>query len=153
MMSPFTRVVVGLVLSGLVLTGCTDESVQTRATPEPSTLRTDIEPLMGRLPALGNDFTAQWLSNTTYDQSGPEPASYWIHALITPTDGVAGLIDGTALTPGTPDVREQLSELLPECDWEFAEEVSRAWGPLDWETHVWFCQEQDQLVITLTGDA
>lgn len=148
-----TQVVVGLALSGLVLAGCAAESAQTSTTPEPLTLRTDIEPLVGRLPALGSDFTADWLSNTTYDQGGPKPSTYWIHALITPADGVADLINDADLTPGRPDVRYQLSELLPECDWEFSEDISRAWGPLDWETRVWFCQERGQLVITMTGDA
>lgn len=151
--SSFTRMAVGLVLSGLVLAGCSDEAVQSRDQPTPTELRTDIEPIVGRVPTLGSDFTAQWFSNTTYNQRAPGPSTYWINALVTPADGVEALIDDQPLSPGDPDVREQLAELLPECGWEYSEEIDRAWGPIDWDTHVWFCQDSDQLVITMVGGA
>lgn len=140
-------------LAALTLAGCTNEPEAHGDQPDPSELRTDIEPIVGRVPTLGSDFTAQWFSNTTYTQRAPGPSTYWINALVTPADGVGDLIDGQPLSPGDPDVREQLAELLPECDWEYSEEIDRAWGPIDWDTHVWFCQESDQLVITMVGGA
>ena len=151
MRGSFTRVALAATLGVLGLAGCAgaDEApTEVLAAPE---LRTDIEPLAGRLPTLGSDFTAQWFSNTTFDQRAPGPASYWIDALITPAAGVEGLIDDHTLTPGTPDVGEQLTALVPACEWERADSIDRAWGPLDWETHVWFCLERDQLVISMLG--
>ena len=136
-------------LAALTLAGCTNEPEAHGDQPDPSELRTDIEPIVGRVPTLGSDFTAQWFSNTTFDQRGQGPSTYWIHALITPADGLEDLVDDRPLSPGTPDVRDELDDLLPTCEWQRSDDIDRAWGPLDWETHVWFCQEHDQLVLSM----
>ena len=141
------------VVVGTALSGCSDTPSTNEGEAASAEMRTDIEPLAGRLPALGSDFTAQWFSNTTFDQRASGPSSFWINALVTPANGVEHLIDGGSLTPSTPDVRDQLAEILPECEWESSTDIDRAWGPLDWDTNVWFCQERDQLVITMAGGA
>lgn len=138
---------------GATLSGCSDPPSANEREVAATEMRTDIGPLVGRIPSLGSDFTAQWFSNTTFDQRGPGPSSFWINALITPAKGVEHLIDGGSLSPSTPDVRDQLAEILPECEWESSTEIDRAWGPLDWDTNVWFCLERDQLVITMAGGA
>lgn len=153
MKAPLIRAVAVAAVAGTVLTGCSDNPSNNEREPDPTEMRTDIEPLVGRVPSLGSDFTAQWFSNTTFDQRAPGPSTYWINALVTPAEGVEDLIDGEPLSPSTPDVREQLVEILPECDWQSSTVIDRAWGPLDWDTNVWFCQERDQLVITMVGGA
>lgn len=147
----FIRTFAVVAMSLLTLAGCADTAGERDRAAGTTQMRTDIEPLAGRLPVLGVDFTAQWFGDIVGDESVPGPATYWVEALVTPAAGVDSLIANHDLTAGTPDVDERLRELLPTCAWERSDSIDRAWGPLDWETRVWFCREHGQLVVSLLG--
>lgn len=46
-------------------------------------LRTDLEPLTKRFPALDTPEQVRWLSGTYGDGRAPGPSTYWIDAVIT----------------------------------------------------------------------
>lgn len=45
-------------------------------------LRTDLEPITKRIPALADARSAKWRSGTLGDSRVPGPSTYWLHAVV-----------------------------------------------------------------------
>ncbi len=82
-------------------------------------VRTDLQPLTRRFPALGTPVTASWQGGTLGDSRAPGPSTYWIKAVVTVEPAVAKRLRTAADVESTaaPDMPTELRTALPAGEW------------------------------------
>ena len=117
-------------------------------------LRTDLEPLVTRLPRLSDAPSAQWMSGHLGDDRVPGPATYWIDAVVVLDDAT---LDEAAAVPGLavakpPGVVSGLEPSLPEGDLLRSEELDRFFSNPGWFAQAWLSAEEGQVVLLVVGE-
>ena len=153
----FSRLIA--VLTTAVLTaGCqASGSGQTAEPAEKSgtgELRTDLEPLTKRFPALADAEQARWMSGTFGSDRAPGPSTYWIDAVVTlPESKIDEL--RTAHVPEsagkTPEVVDGLRAELPGGPFLTGERLDRAFGHDTWGAKAYLVPDRRALVLVATG--
>ena len=112
-------------------------------------MRTDLEPLTKRFPALGQPVSARWESGTLGDDRAPGPSSYWIDGVVELDAKVADRMRREA---------EPASEARPDLTPDVAAEVPQgrlaAVPDLDhdgWDAQGWLVEGADTLVLSARG--
>lgn len=146
-----------VVLVGVLLTGCSllpggsgteGEDVPVKNVDERG-MRTELEPLTKRFPALGQPVSAQWESGTLGDDRGPGPTSYWIDAVVELDPQVANTMRLDAQPPSG-----QRPDLTPDVAAEVPDGRLAAVPDLDhdgWDAQAWLVEGTDTLVLSARG--
>lgn len=117
--------------------------------------RTDAEPLTSRVPALTGVRSVTWYSGTLGDADVPGPSLYWIDAVVTLPDGVAGeLRDTLDLTATTtpPPVVDALVPHLPAGALLTGPELDEAFSAGGWRSTAFLSSTTDELVLVIVGE-
>lgn len=117
-------------------------------------LRTDLEPLTKRFPALGAPVGAEWMGGTLGD--APGPSTYWIDAVIEVDPAVADELRATyapeaVSTP--PDVVSGVQERIPEGTWLSSDELDAAVSGSGYSTDVYVAQDEPFVVLAAIGSS
>ncbi|WP_020013659.1 hypothetical protein [Promicromonospora sukumoe] len=117
-------------------------------------LRTDLEPLTKRFPALGTPVGAEWMGGTLGD--APGPSTYWIDAVVEVDPAVADELRATYLpeevsTP--PDVVSAIEERIPDGTWLSSDELDAAVSGGGYSTDVYVAQDEPFVVLTAIGSS
>jgi hypothetical protein len=113
-------------------------------------LRTDLDPLTKRFPAIGQPTSATWESGTLGDsRAAPGPSTYWIDAVVALEPQVATTLRSTSSDagPAGPDLVQAVAE---EVDGESYRKVALT-GPQMWQVDAWLVDDSDVLVISARG--
>lgn len=114
-------------------------------------LRTDLEPLTSRFPALGKPVSAQWMSGTL-GRSGVGPTRYWIDAVVVVSPDVARELRGLATTPApTLDVIGGVAPLLPS-GLKGSDALDKRFSTDRWWVNAYVAAETDTVVLVAKGD-
>ena len=118
------------------------------------TLRTDLEPLTKRFPALGTPVGAEWMGGTLGD--APGPSTYWIDAVIEVDPAVADELRASyapeaVSTP--PDVVSGVQDRIPEGTWLSSDELDGAVSGGGYSTDVYVAQDEPIVVLTAIGSS
>jgi hypothetical protein len=156
---------VAAVTLGVVLVACSRASGDFSSAGRPSErspakngtgeLRTDLEPLVSRIPALSPATGATWLSGTLGDATVPGPSIYWIDAVVTLPEVTAqqlrvSLELGQA-TEG-PEVVGALETSLPEGHLLAGAGLDEAFSADGWRSTAYLEAEGDRLVLVVVGE-
>ncbi|MGM1060347.1 hypothetical protein [Saccharothrix sp. Mg75] len=117
-------------------------------------LRTDLDPLLSRFPALGTPGGARWMSGTYGRADVPGPSTYWIDAVVAlPADRVAGLVAAHHPTEQglRPSVADGLRDGLPPGPFLTGEALTRAFSGGRWSATAYLDVRSGTLVLTATG--
>lgn len=117
-------------------------------------LRTDLEPLTKRFPALGAPVGAEWMGGTLGD--APGPSTYWIDAVIEVDPAIAdGLRAEYApeAVSAPPDVVDAIQERIPEGIWLSSDELDAAVSGGGYSTDVYVAQSEPFVVLTAVGSS
>lgn len=117
-------------------------------------LRTDLEPLTKRFPALGTPVGAEWMGGTLGD--APGPSTYWIDAVVEVDPAVADELRATyapekVSTP--PDVVSAIEERIPDGTWLSSGELDAAVSGGGYSTDVYVAQDEPFVVLTAIGSS
>lgn len=115
-------------------------------------LRTDLEPLTKRFPALGEPVGAEWMGGTLGD--APGPSTYWIDAVIEVDPAVADELRATyapeaVSTP--PDVVSAIQDRIPEGTWLSSDALDLAVSGGGYSTDVYVAQDEPFVVLAAIG--
>jgi hypothetical protein len=152
------------VLAG-VLAACSSGSGDTSGagrTPERSAAkngtgerRTDLEPLVSRIPALSPATEATWLSGTLGDPTVPGPSVYWIDAVVTLPDETAHQLRASLELGQTSEVTEVVADLeasLPEGELLAGTGLDQVFSDDGWRSTAYLEAEGDRLVLVAVGE-
>ncbi|MFE7505286.1 hypothetical protein [Promicromonospora sp. NPDC057488] len=117
-------------------------------------LRTDLEPLTERFPALGTPTGAEWMGGTLGD--APGPSTYWIDAVVELDPAVADELRATyapveVSTP--PDVVSAIEERIPDGTWLSSDELDAAVSGSGYSTDVYLERTGSFVVLTAIGSS
>lgn len=119
-------------------------------------LRTDLEPLTRRFPALGVPVRAAWASGTMGSDQVPGPSTYWIDAVVTLAPDTATILRAYAVSSpvvsSSPAVVDLVRPQLPSGSLRTSAELSRAVSVQGWAVTAYLADGTDVLVLTGTGD-
>ncbi len=127
-----------------------------RRNPPTEPVRSDLDPLLRRFPALGSPVSAAWQSGTLGDSRVPGPTTYWIDAVITlDPDTAATLRKTPSLTPApTPTVTPALAGHLPaDAGWLTSRELQVALASSSWGCEAFLAADTEILVLLGVGDS
>ncbi|MBM7776472.1 hypothetical protein JOD54_006676 [Actinokineospora baliensis] len=115
-------------------------------------LRTDLEPLTKRFPALSSAEAAQWMSGTLGDDRVPGPSTYWIDAIVTvPESLVAKVSQGTREEAEAPAVVEGLREHLPAGPYLTGPALDDAFSNGGWSATAYLAKGTNTVVLVAKG--
>lgn len=119
-------------------------------------MRTDLDPLIRRFPALGAPVTASWQSGVLGNKRVPGPSSYWIDAVVTLQPETARELRSTnSLAPtDSPKVTEDLRKALPPGPWLAGTQLDRivsAGGSDAYRTQTFIAKDVDVIVLIAEG--
>lgn len=139
----------------------TETNVDGRGTAAPHTkpsgpVRTDLDPLTRRFPALGTPVTASWQSGVLGDDRVPGPSSFWIDAIVTLQPETARKLRSSgSLEPARPPrVTEDLRKALPPGPWLAGAELDRAVSSSSkgYYSHTFMARDADVIVLIARGE-
>lgn len=153
----FTRVI-AVLMSAVLAAGCQNGGTneRTSGTAEKSgtgELRTDLEPLTKRFPALADVEQARWMSGTFGSDRAPGPSTYWIDAVVTlPQSKIDELGTYASESAGmTPEVVDGLHAELPAGPFLTGERLDQAFGHDKWFAKAYLVPDRRALVLVATG--
>ncbi|WP_114201480.1 hypothetical protein [Janibacter anophelis] len=143
-----------MLLVGVLLAGCSfmpggDEEGGPVKNVDERGMRTELDPLTKRFPALGQPLSAQWESGTLGDDRVPGPTSYWIDAVVELDPQVADTMRLDAQPPSG-----QRPDLTPDVAAEVPDGRLAAVPDLDhdgWDAQAWLVEGSDTLVLSARG--
>lgn len=116
-------------------------------------LRTDMQPLVKRLPRLSGAPSAQWMSGHLGDDRVPGPTTHWIDAVVALDD--ATLQEVSALpgleVAGAPPVVQGLEASMPEGDLQRSDALDKFFTAAPWYVEAWLAQDSNQVVLLVQG--
>lgn len=136
-----------------------DPATSSSATSSPAasktgdgTVRTDLEPLTTRFPALGAPVSAQWSSGSMGDGRVPGPSTYWIDAVVVVTPEVASRLAGMDLTAApVPDLVAEVAPVVLPGQALASEALRAAFALPDWTVQVSLIEGTQTVVISALG--
>lgn len=151
---PVLGVTVALLLASTV-SACTETKDVTDAGVEKTgsgELRTELDPLVERMPTLADAESADWMSGTLGGRA-PGPSSYWIDAVVTLDE--ATLQEVLAL-PGLaradpPKVVSGLRSSVPDAEFQQSPEMDGYFSANEWHVESWLAAEQGEVVLLVVG--
>lgn len=116
-------------------------------------IRTDLEPLVSRFPALGTPRSAQWSSGTMGDPAQIGPSTYWIDAVVELDPQTTRDLTGTALHQDdtTYDLVPAIAALVPAGAKTSSPELRTKFALTDWRVSVGIVRGTDTLVLSALG--
>lgn len=120
---------------------------------DPGPVRTDLDPLTKRFPALGEPVSATWQSGVLGDEEAPGPASYWIDAVVVLQPAVA---ESLRARPGLtvtelPQLSPGAAASLPEARWLAAPELDSAFSANGFAGQAFIAENADTVVLLAKG--
>lgn len=116
-------------------------------------LRTDLDPLVKRLPRLVDATSAEWMSGTLGDDSVPGPSSYWIDAVVTLDEET--LQEVLALPDledaDSPEVVSGLQASVPDAAFQRSEDMDSLFSAAEWSAEAWLAPEEGKVVLFILG--
>ncbi|WP_156466195.1 hypothetical protein [Janibacter sp. Soil728] len=117
-------------------------------------MRTDLDPLTRRFPAIGDPASAHWQSGTYGDDRVPGPSTRWIDAVVELDPEVANRLRlDTGPPTGTrpdlvPDIDAQVPDLrlAPVTGFGHGDGVATGWS-----VQGWLVEGSDTLVLSAQG--
>ncbi|PPK61740.1 hypothetical protein V5P93_000099 [Actinokineospora auranticolor] len=109
-------------------------------------LRTDLDPLVKRFPALAGATKAVWMSGTLGDDRVPGPSTYWIDAIVTLPQTT--ITDGDVQGTETPAVVEGLRGHLPAGPYRTGKSLDAMFSSQGWQTTAYLVENTVVLVAT-----
>ncbi|MBL7492283.1 hypothetical protein I6A60_13970 [Frankia sp. AgB1.9] len=174
--APWRVILTGVVLTGAVAAGCltacaapsspsstpldsrregTTMLPTARRNPADGPIRSDLDPLLRRFPALGRPTAAHWESGTYGDDRVPGPSTYWIDAVVAlDPDTAATLRKAPGLAPATlPALSPQLVGQVPTgASWLTSQGLRQTLAKGSWSCEAFLSATTDVLVLRCTGD-
>lgn len=144
-----TLLVVLITLSGCASVGGQEKQVDERG------MRTDLDPLTSRFPAIGEPVSASWMSGTLGDRDAPGPSSYWIDGVVTLAPDTAERLRAEhAPAPGGdgPDLVEEVARLVPDAELTRSDALDAAVSHDGWAVRAWLVTGEDVLVLEAKGE-
>ncbi|MFC7403868.1 hypothetical protein [Georgenia alba] len=149
-----------LALSTVLLAGCwgedivvgtTDEGVEKRGEAE---VRSDLEPLTDRFPALGSPVGAEWMSGTLGGGRAPGPSTYWIDGVVHLEDDVADDLRTLATEQATaaPTVADDLRDRLPDGPLLRGDALDETISAGGFAVEAYLDEDEPLLVIVAVGE-
>lgn len=139
----------------LLLSSCsepedvTEDGVVKSGTGE---LRTELDPLVERLPALADVVGAEWMSGTL-GGGAPGPSTYWIDAVVTLDEAtlqeVMALPDLQAAEP--PQVVSALQTSVPEAEFQQSSVMNSYFSDPGWYVEAWLAPDEGTVVLLILG--
>lgn len=157
----FTRLI-AVLLCAVLTAGCqtlwnggtnvrTTDAAEKSGTGE---LRTDLEPLTKRFPALDNPEQARWMSGTFGSDRAPGPSTYWIDAVITLSESKFEELKSTYAPESagkTPEVVDGLRAELPTGTFLTSDRLDQAFTHDKWFAKAYLVPDHRTLVLVATG--
>ena len=148
-----TMVLASAVLVAPSLTACTPDITPLAEKNGDGTLRTDLVPLVTRVPRLAAATSALWMGGTLGSDRVPGPSTYWLDAVVALDD--ATLQEVSALpgleVAGSPAVVKGLQASMPEGDLQRSDALDRYFTAPPWYVQAWLAQESKQVVLLVQG--
>ncbi|GAA3669425.1 hypothetical protein GCM10022267_65160 [Lentzea roselyniae] len=153
---------IAVLLTAVMTVGCQSlwnggTNVRTTDTAEKSgtgELRTGLEPLTKRFPALDDVEQARWMSGTLGSDRAPGPSTYWIDAVVTlPESKIDELKSAYApeSTGKSPEVVEGLRAELPTGTFLTSDRLDQAFSHDKWFAKAYLVPDRRALVLVATG--
>ncbi|MDO5736589.1 MAG: hypothetical protein Q4P15_08965 [Propionibacteriaceae bacterium] len=119
----------------------------------PEELRTDLAPLVTRLPKLADVDSAQWMGGILGDRSVPGPSTYWLDAVVVLDEKT---LKETASLPGLvtvdpPVVVRGLKASMPKGNLRRSETLDDFFTIAPWRVEAWLAEEEGQVVLFIVG--
>ncbi|GAA3011936.1 hypothetical protein [Actinokineospora diospyrosa] len=115
-------------------------------------VRTDLEPLTTRFPALAEAESARWMSGTLGDDRVPGPSTYWIDAIVTlPPSLVAKLSPNAHDDKAEPAVVEGLQDQLPDGPYLTGPTLDDAFAAQGWSATAYLAKDANTVVLVAKG--
>ena len=148
-----TMVLACAVLVGSSLTACAPDAAPPVEKNGDGTLRTDLGPLLTRVPRLAAATSALWMSGTLGSDRVPGPSTYWLDAVVALDD--ATLQEVSALpgleVAGSPAVVAGLRASMPEGDLQRSDALDRYFTAPPWYVQAWLARDSKQVVLLVEG--
>ncbi|QFZ23294.1 hypothetical protein [Saccharothrix syringae] len=117
-------------------------------------LRTDLDPLLTRFPALDGTTGARWMSGTRGRADVPGPSTYWIDAVVElPAARVEELVSAHSPTDEgrSPDVVDGMRDHLPAGPFLTGAALDAAFHRGSWSASAHLARGTGRLVLVATG--
>jgi hypothetical protein len=131
------------------------ENNRTETMDTKSEIRTDVEPLTKRFPAIGAPEAVRWVTWNSASGGAPGPTTYWIDAVITlQPQTTASLVDGAKPTQQgkAPNVEEALRSAVPAGPFQTGAGLDKTLSNAGWSVTGYLDRARNQLVITAMDD-
>ncbi len=116
-------------------------------------VRTDLEPLTKRFPALGTPRAAWWLGDILGDDRVPGPSTYRIRAVVELDSTVAENLRGrySPAAVALPELDPRISVHVPDGGVATSDSLSAAFGDERWRSDAYLHANRPVLVLVSTG--
>lgn len=118
-------------------------------------VRTDLDPLVRRFPALGAPVRASWQSGVLGDERMPGPSSFWIDAIVTLQPETAQKLrsSDSLEAADSPRVTENLRKFLPPGPWLSGTDLDRVVSDtsMGYYSHTFMARDVDVIVLIAEG--
>ncbi|MDO5736588.1 MAG: hypothetical protein Q4P15_08960 [Propionibacteriaceae bacterium] len=145
-----------VVLLTLTVTACgwgkdtTTNGIEKRGDGE---LRTELAPLVDRLPQLAGATSAEWMIGTLGGRLSPGPSTYWIDAVLVLDDTTlqeVSALPGLAVAE-PPKVVKGLKPSLPDGELLRSEALDEYFTLAPWRGEAWLSPDEGQVVLLVIG--
>ncbi len=117
-------------------------------------IRTDLEPLIVRFPALGEPVSAQWSGDALGNSDDPSPHTGWIEAVVEVTPDVANQLSDLGLSPADtpPALTPEIAALVPQGDLLTAPAMASSFALASGQVRAYLVSGTNTIVISAVGE-